>query len=169
MGLLLSGSICMVKTMVCSSLYWPVIWAEFTLFNCMHASRLKSKWLSGPLFDCRHEQEPIRAPVKNQHNLGGNSTHLAEPGRTLHGIYVPAHSPLSLGPGSAVGEKGKKRGKMGKMATLSPAQTTPLGSLRSCFFFPFPPNAESCPRLKVTLQYGINGVAYTKTIMFLTV
>ena len=66
-----------------------------------------------------------------------------------------------------MGEKGKNRGEIGKMATLSAPQTTPLGSLRS-LFSPFPPNAELGPRLKVTLQYGIH-MAYTKTIIFLTV
>ena len=74
---------------------------------------------------------------------------------------------LSLGSGSAVGGKGKKkRGQIGKISKYRRAKRVerwigegerappfslprlPLSSLRSPIFFPFSPNAELGPRLK---------------------
>ena len=86
-------------------------------------------------------------------------------------ITILYNENLSLGPGSVVGEKGKKRGQIGKyrgakLAERYPgegeraspfpsSQATYIGSLRSTFFSlgnadfsPFSYNAEPGPRLR---------------------
>ena len=74
-----------------------------------------------------------------------------------------------LGPGSAAGKKGKKRGQIGKILVseaslavfwgggkrrrLFPLPRLPLGSLRSPIFFPFSPNAEPSLKLLSSLPF----------------
>ena len=67
---------------------------------------------------------------------------------------------INPGPGSAVGEKGKKRGQIGKISAKEASRGVtwgggkgratfppPLGSLRSPIFFSFFPTAEPGRRL----------------------
>ena len=58
---------------------------------------------------------------------------------------------VSLGPGSALGEKGKKRGQIGKIPASEISRTRPFFFFRQRRFFPFfPPyshNAEPGPTL----------------------
>ena len=56
---------------------------------------------------------------------------------------------VSLGPGSALGEKGKKRCQIGKISAseASRAQFFFFFFRQSRFFFPFPHNEEPGPRL----------------------
>ena len=66
----------------------------------------------------------------------------------------------SLGPGSAVGEKGKKRGQIGNISASEASPAVAWGDYLSepflffrlrRFFFPFSLNAESGPWLRVRL------------------
>ena len=54
---------------------------------------------------------------------------------------------VSLGPGSAVGEKGKKRGQIGKHSFPSPDYLLALFFRPRRFFSPFSPDAGPGPRL----------------------
>ena len=55
---------------------------------------------------------------------------------------------VSLGPGSALGEKGKKRGQIGNTSASEASQTRFFFFFRqSRFFSPFPHNEEPDPRL----------------------
>ena len=63
---------------------------------------------------------------------------------------APVHNVFdSLGPGSTVGEKGKKRGQIGKISAGQPfplpTQTTPLGSLCSLIVSLSPPIRRLVP------------------------
>ena len=54
---------------------------------------------------------------------------------------------VSLGPGSALGEKGKKRGQIGKISSSEVTRARFFFFRQSRFFSPFPHNEEPDPRL----------------------
>ena len=54
---------------------------------------------------------------------------------------------VSLGPGSALGEKGKKRGQIGKTSASEASQTRFFFFRQNRFFSPFPHNEEPDSRL----------------------
>ena len=72
----------------------------------------------------------------------------------------------SLGPGSAVGKKGKKRGEIGKI-WASEASSPDYLSARFARqpFSPFPPNAEPGPRLNGLLLRNVIGTNITDEIV----
>ena len=105
--------------------------------------------------DCKHR---LKKPVSGSEIVG--SAGIDEEARTCMNIKREETGERkgggSLGPVSEVGEKGKKRGQIGKIsASESPPQTTSrLVSLarfvffaHADFFSPFSPNAELGPRL----------------------
>ena len=82
-------------------------------------------------------------------------------------IMEPVHNVFdSLGPGSTVGEKGKKRGQIGKISASEPSPphsdyTSRLALLANCF--PFPPNSEPGPRLSFDRDHLGNKIIKTRS------
>ena len=54
---------------------------------------------------------------------------------------------VSLGPGSALGEKGKKRGQIGKISASEASRARFFFFAKAAIFPPFPHNEEPDPRL----------------------
>ena len=100
------------------------------------------------------DEAPRRTRGKTSGTQGNKSS------KTSQFLKFHSVTAISPGPGSAVGEKGKKRGQIGKISAKEASRgltwgrgkgratfPPPLGSLRSPIFFSFFPTAEPGPRL----------------------